>query len=125
VFVLSAIATAAAQEPKVGLVRTDEGHTDKVNNLVLSPDGDLALSTSDDNTARIWEVESGRVVHVLKGHKNMVLCGAFSPNGRLALTGGGLDLTSKPNAFLPGKDHRLRLWDVVSAKMVRELGGQR
>jgi WD40 repeat protein len=123
--VLLTVSAAIAQEPKVGLVRTFEGHTNKVNNLALSPDGDLALSTSDDNTSRVWEVESGRAVHVLKGHENMVLCGAFSPNGRFALTGGGLDLTSKVNSFMPGKDHRLRLWDVVSGKMLKELSGHR
>jgi WD40 repeat protein len=37
-------------------VRTFEGHTGSVNSVALSPDGRCALSGSDDNTLRLWEL---------------------------------------------------------------------
>jgi WD40 repeat protein len=107
------------------LVRTYEGHPGKLNNLAISPDGDLALSTADDRSVRIWEVESGKMVHVLESHKNLALCGAFSPNGRLALSGGGLEPMPEKDRFFAGKDHKLRLWDVVTGKELKQLAGHK
>lgn len=36
-----------------------EGHTKQINSLAVSPDGNLLLSGSEDNTARLWELRMG------------------------------------------------------------------
>ena len=46
---------------------TLEGHTNTVSVVRWSPDGTLLASGSWDNTVRLWDVNSGITVHVLKG----------------------------------------------------------
>ena len=47
------------QDLKLGL---PVGHTYGVNSAVFSPDGTKILTASDDNTARLWESSSGKLV---------------------------------------------------------------
>ncbi len=50
--------------------------------------GSLPLATaSGDQTARLWEVEGGKCLHILKGHTEAVLAVTFNPSGRLLATG--------------------------------------
>ena len=43
------------------------GHTDKVTTVAISPDGKYIVSGSSDNSIKVWELSSGRVVQTLKG----------------------------------------------------------
>lgn len=38
------------------------GHSAKVTKLVLSPDGTRLLSATEDNTVKLWDVQSGREI---------------------------------------------------------------
>ena len=38
-----------------------EGHTDFVSSVAMSTDGSKIVSGSNDNTMRIWSIESGQV----------------------------------------------------------------
>jgi WD40 repeat protein len=48
---------------------------------VFSPDDSKLVSASDDTTVRVWNVDSGKVEQVLKGHSDSVMNVAFSPDG--------------------------------------------
>ena len=50
------------------------------------------VSASLDGTVRVWDVEAGNEVQNLKGHQGQVLCVAASPDGNLAVSGGGTPL---------------------------------
>jgi len=71
--------------------------------------GGAPLSGAADHTIRVWGVESGRCLRVLKGHTDRVLSVAWSPDGRRALSGAA--------------DHTVRLWEVASGRCLRVLKG--
>jgi tetratricopeptide (TPR) repeat protein len=69
--------------------------------VAFSPDGRLALTGSEDDTARLWEVATGKPVGPPFQHRARVRVAAFRPDGRHVLT--------------CGDDNRMRLWDMPHA----------
>ena len=62
------------------------GHPAEILSLAFSPDGSLLASGAGDPDARIWNVETGKLLHELK-HPQRVASVAFSPDGRRLATG--------------------------------------
>lgn len=90
-------------------VRRFEGHSDAVTSVAFSPDGRHILSGSQDCTARLWEVATGKELRRFE-HPGPVRSVAFSPDGRKALTAGG--------------DDWVRLWDVSTGRELRRFEGE-
>jgi WD40 repeat protein len=66
-----------------------QGHRDRVNSVAFSRDGALLVSAARDHEARIWDAESGALVHKLTGiHSGSVSDARFSPDGRWVVTAG-------------------------------------
>ena len=53
----------------------------------FSPNNQYVVSGSDDNTVRIWDVESGDCIKILKGHTSCVYGVSFSPNNQYVVSG--------------------------------------
>jgi WD40 repeat protein len=64
------------------------GHAKRVTSVHFDPAGERLLTTSEDSDARIWDVESGRTLHVLRGHFGTVNDAGFSRDGRWIVTAG-------------------------------------
>ncbi|KAK3814083.1 MAG: WD40-repeat-containing domain protein [Benniella sp.] len=62
------------------------GHTDSVEKLVYSSQGDLVASSSCDRTVRIWDTETGGCLRTLTCDPHSVEGIAFSPNGDRIIT---------------------------------------
>jgi WD40 repeat protein len=84
------------------------GHTDYVHDAVLSPNGKLAVSASDDTTAAVWDLQTRTRISVLSGHQEGVERAAFSADGKFVVTTGG--------------DCSLRVWEARSGRMTLEFG---
>ena len=67
------------------------------------------LTGSDDQTARLWDVESGKELRRFEGDHASVTSVAFSPDGRKVLTG---------SQDKSGSNHgtTARLWDEETGK---------
>jgi WD40 repeat protein len=73
---------------------TLEGHTSPLPCVSFSPDGQRIVTGSWDQTAKVWDAQSGREMLTLKGHTDTVWSVGFSPDGRRIVTG-SLDHTAK------------------------------
>jgi WD40 repeat protein len=69
------------------VVATLRGHTNTVTSLAFSPDGTVLVTTSGDQTARVWDVATDPpVCRFVLQHPLEVPNAAFSPDGRLLAT---------------------------------------
>ncbi len=73
---------------------TDWVRTDMVRVVSLSADGKIALTGSKgdkDNTAILWNVQTGKPLHTLGEHNASVSAASLSADGKIALTGSARD----------------------------------
>lgn len=71
------------------------GHKATIRDVIFTRDGKYLISASDDKTMRVWDVISGEVVRVIRGHigqgnDGQLFAAALSPNNRLLAVGGWL-----------------------------------
>lgn len=124
-------------------IRTLSGHTGPISSIAFAPDGQRLLSTSGDQTVRVWDIvpgrersrlgdnkagcsgiavtgssqviagrgvtlvvydlNTGRETHRLRGHSDTIQAVAASGDGRRAVSG--------------GKDRSVRVWDLEHGSM--------
>ena len=75
---------------------------------VTSPDGRV-VATHKGRTAYLRDAKTGRVLHVLSGHRSVVTDAEFSSDGRLLVTA--------------SLDHDARVWNVDTGRLVHVLRG--
>lgn len=63
------------------------GHSHFVSDVVLSSDGQFALSSSWDHTLRLWDLNTGTTTRRFVGHTKDVLSAAFSSDNRQIVSG--------------------------------------
>ncbi|XP_048502212.1 WD40 repeat-containing protein HOS15 isoform X2 [Beta vulgaris subsp. vulgaris] len=75
-----------------------------------NPNHQLVLaSASFDSTVKIWDVELGKLLHSLNGHREAVYSVAFSPNGEYLASG--------------SLDRSLHVWSLKEGKIVKTYSG--
>lgn len=87
------------------------GHHGPVRAVKFFPDSTGRLmSTSQDNTVRVWDAASGKTIQTLRGHSGRVSSAAFVDNGARILSA--------------SHDRLLKLWNLAGYEEVRVLRGQ-
>ena len=90
--------------------KTLMGHTKSVNSIVFNPDGRTLASGSDDETIRLWDVDTGKSEITLVGHTEWGRkVSRSSPDGKTLASGGA--------------ESMILLWDMDVGKTKRRLTG--
>jgi WD40 repeat protein len=84
---------------------TLRGHKGVASMVAFSPDGRELGSSSEDNTAKLWDTSTGDCERTFVGHTTGVECVNFTPDGRTMVTG--------------GRDSTVRIWDVATGKALQ------
>jgi guanine nucleotide-binding protein subunit beta-2-like 1 protein len=80
--------------------RSLKGHSHYVQDVVISSDGQFALSGSWDGTLRLWDIQSGTTTcPIFVGHTADVLSVAFSADNRQIVSG--------------SRDRTIKLWNTL------------
>ena len=133
-------------------VKTLRGHSDTVNSVAFSPNGELLASGGDDHRFKLWSVQNQQTIatleHITGRNRSQIKDVAFSPDGQLLATAGWeAKLWSVPNqqeiatlqhnqwvwavSFSPDGqllatgDHEgtVRIWDVQDRQVIARLAG--
>ncbi|XP_071828770.1 small ribosomal subunit protein RACK1-like isoform X1 [Apostichopus japonicus] len=76
-----------------------EGHSHFVSDVVMSSDGQFALTGSWDKTLRLWDLNHGKSTRTFNDHKGDVLSVAFSADNRQIVSG--------------SRDKTIKLWNTL------------
>ncbi|MDJ1175967.1 CHAT domain-containing protein [Roseofilum capinflatum] len=83
------------------------GHSDDVMCVKFSPNGEFIISGSIDKTIKVWEVQTGQIIHTLSSsHDNALL--AINTDGRTVAS---------------MCDNKIDIWDLHTGKIKRTLFG--
>jgi WD40 repeat protein len=77
-------------------------HQGPVWNAAFSPDGTRVVTASNDKTARVWDVTTGKPLTSPLEHQDLVVSAVFSPDGTRVVTA--------------SHDKTARVWDAATGK---------
>jgi len=69
----------------------------------------VAVSASDDQTVKVWDLEKGEETATLRGHGGSVSAVALTPDGRVAVSA--------------SNDQTLKVWDLEKGEIISEFKG--
>lgn len=81
----------------------------RIHSITLNSDGTRLAMGSYNNTAKVWDIKTGKILGEFKGHSGWVSAVALSADGTKLATG--------------SYDKTVKLWDIGTGKIIREFIG--
>ena len=91
-------------------VRELGGSTDAATSVAISGGAELVASGSKDKVFRVWNAQTGQLLHTSQEQEGSVLSVAFSPDGKKLLSASGGETKSA-----------IKLWDVPTFRLLKTL----
>jgi WD40 repeat protein len=85
------------------------GHTGTITTIAMTQDGRVAITGSNDQSLKVWDLETGQILHTLTGHSGFVTAVAVTLDGRLAVSTSG--------------DKSLKVWDLKTGQEIHNIHG--
>lgn len=99
------------QKPELGI---PVGHSDVIETVALSPDGQFALSGSRDKTVKLWETKSGKLIRTWHPYRDIMgtvlvksVAFAYTPKHQYAL------------AASVGAKNPIVMWDITTGELIQ------
>ncbi len=86
-------------------------HNYTVFSTGFSPDGKYVVTGSWDNTMKLWDVKTGKLIRTFIGHQFAVFGVDFSPDGKYLISS--------------SKDNTIKLWNVKTGGLLRTFYGHK
>ncbi len=90
-------------------IATFLGHTGAITCIGVTNDNKYIITGSRDKFIRVWDIETGKVVFLLKGHDDDINCLALSQDNKYIVSG--------------ADDHKIKVWDRRSGKLLKTIDG--
>lgn len=84
-------------------------HTGFISSIDCNADGKIILTASHDNTAKMWDIFTGKLLSSLNGHSKSLSNALFSPDGSKIVTS--------------SDDYTVKLWDSKTGDIIYTLKG--
>jgi WD40 repeat protein len=88
---------------------TFTAHSDVINVIAVSSDGQLIASGGWDHKIKIWSVQTGQLIRTLKGHSNSITALAMTPDGEFLVSG--------------SVDSKIKIWSLQTGELLQTLEG--
>lgn len=92
-----------------GCLQVLEGHSSWVTSLALSRNQRIIASSSLDDTIRLWDFATGRLLMTLTGHTRAVNAVSISPDSTMLVSG--------------SDDYTIKQWNLATGELIRTLRG--
>ena len=111
--------------------RSLTGFTNKIRDLAFDPSGKYIVAVGHDRRVKIWDFKNSPEPISLKGHDHAIDVVVVTPDGKLAITGGGFEEDVVVQPLLgpkipePKNKHELKQWSLATTTFKKDMIGHK
>jgi len=118
--------TGAESSAATPFLRIETGmHTAIINRIAVDQQERYLVTASDDKTARVWDLQTGKLLQILRppigeGYEGRLFAVAISPDGTTVAVGG---FTAPTNALQKSNAVNIYFFNLASGHLTRRISG--